>query len=93
MATSAGGSRVVIKGLRFHYQGFNAVRKSPEVVSELTKRGKAIAAAAGEEGDYEVIVGANSTRARVVVKTATPEAMQEEASYRSLTRALGAGRG
>lgn len=89
----ATGSRVVIKRLRFHYQGFDGVRKSSGVVSELSKRGEAIAAAAGEQGDYEVIVGATKSRARVVVKTATFEAMQEEASHRSLTNALGAGRG
>ncbi len=89
----ATGGSVRITKLRFHYPGFNAVRKSPGVFSELAKRAKAIAGAAGEEGDYEVVVGSNNTRARVVVKTATPEAMQEEATRRSLTNALSAGRG
>ena len=82
-----------IKKLRFHYQGFNALRKDPALTADLTARGERIAAAAGGEPEIVVITGASKTRSRVVVATGTPAAMNDEATNRTLTRALDAGRG
>lgn len=82
-----------LKRIKFHHEGFDELRKSAEVSAELEKRGHAIAQAAGGEPDFIVEVGQNKSRARVVVVTATAEAMQAEASHRALTNALTAGRG
>lgn len=79
--------------IKFHYDGFNELRKSPGVAAELERRGKAIAQAAGGEDDFAVEVSTNGSRARVVVVTATAEGMLAEASQRALTNALSAGRG
>lgn len=77
--------------LEFHYSAFNAVRNSPEVVAELTRRAEAIAAAAGEGHEVEVRTG--GARARASVRTATFQAMKAEAVDKTLTSALDAGRG
>lgn len=53
--------------------------------------GRKIAAAAGEGVEVSSWVGRN--RVRVTVRTATPEAMLDEAKNRTLTRAVGSGRG
>lgn len=79
--------------LELNIPGFNELRNSPAVLDELTKRGKSIAQAAGGEPDFAVISQNTKSRARVVVITATPKAMRAEATDRSLTRALDAGRG
>jgi hypothetical protein len=86
--------RVKITKIRFHYPGFNEVRKAPELVADLKERGERIAEAAhAEGGEFAVVVRQNKTRARVVVVTADIEAKAGEAKDRRLTRALGAGRG
>lgn len=82
-----------ISKVKFHYDGFDALRKDPAVEAELMRRGKAIADAAGGEPDFIVISDPTPSRARVVVVTATAKAMAEEASNRTLTNALSAGRG
>ncbi len=84
-----------ITRIKFHYDGFDALRKSPEVKAELLRRGQAIAAAA--EADGGGLIHVNETegkkRARVTVVTGDYEAMRAEAETRSLSRALDAGRG
>lgn len=87
------GSTMRLTRLRFHYEGFDALRKSSEVAGELQQRGEAIANAAGGSPDFEVIVTANSSRARVIVTTASYDGMRAEAEDRVLTNALTAGRG
>lgn len=79
--------------LKIHPEGFNAVRKSPELQADLHRRAAAIAAAAGGGEDFQVIDSPSGTRARVVVITATEKAKAMEAAHRALTRALDAGRG
>lgn len=64
--------------------------KSPEVLADLERRGKSIAEAAGEGYEIQTFVGA--TRARVTVRTETFAAREREATQRSLTRAIDAGR-
>lgn len=66
--------------------------KSPEVLADLERRANAIAAAAGGSPDYEVDSRLGAERARASVVTATAEAMRDEATSRTLTRAIDAGR-
>jgi hypothetical protein len=70
--------------------GVKALLRSPEVVADLKRRAEAIAAVAGEGNEVEVAVG--PTRARAAVVTKTFDAMRDEATDRSLTRAIDAGR-
>jgi hypothetical protein len=79
--------------IQINIPAFNAFRNQPEIQQELHRRGEQIAAAAGGAPDFVVVDSPNPTRARTVVITATPKAMEEEATRRSLTRALDAGRG
>ncbi|QGZ16903.1 hypothetical protein SEA_LITTLETOKYO_11 [Arthrobacter phage LittleTokyo] len=83
------GSKVT--KLVFRSAGFRAILRSPAVRADLEARGQRIAAAAGEGVGLESNVGAN--RARVTVATETREAAEREATDKSLTRAIGAGRG
>lgn len=88
------GTTMRIKRIKFHYPGFNEVRKAPELVLELEARGENIAAAAeASGGQYFVIVTENKTRVRVIVGTMDGEAKRGEQADRRLTRALSAGRG
>lgn len=66
--------------------------KSPEILADLERRALNIANAAGGAPDYEIDSSIGRTRARAMVWTATPEARYEEASRRTLTRAVDAGR-
>lgn len=66
--------------------------KSPEIRADLLRRGHAIAAAAGS-GSYDVTETLTPTRARVSVGTADFKARHAEATSRTLTKALDAGRG
>lgn len=65
--------------------------KSAEVQQDLRRRGEAIAHAAGDGVEVDATVG--RTRARVTVRTATPDARRREATSRALTKAIDAGRG
>lgn len=76
--------------IKLNRAGVRALLRDPKIVADLTRRGNAIAAAAGTGFVVDVEVG--RSRARVEVVTRTPEAMQREATYRSLTRAVDAGR-
>lgn len=69
-----------------------ALLKSPEVQADLRRRGQRIAAAAGS-GSYDVTSSMTPSRARVSVGTADDKARKAEATQRSLTKALDAGRG
>lgn len=60
------------------------------LTEELVRRGKAMAAAAGPGHSVHIFQGHD--RVRVHVATATPEAMEAEATQRTLTRAIDAGR-
>lgn len=77
--------------LEFNQAGFAALAKGGAVLADLTARGEAIAAAAGDGFEARPSIGA--TRARVVVITASREAMEAEATDKALTSAIGAGRG
>ncbi|WPM94260.1 neck protein [Arthrobacter phage Marchesin] len=75
----------------FKSKGFRQILRSQAVVADLARRGQAIADAAGDGVGIQVSVGAN--RARVTVATETREAAAAEATDKTLTRAIGAGRG
>lgn len=75
----------------FKTKGFRQILRSQAVAADLARRGNAIAAAAGEGVGVQTSVGAN--RARVTVATETREAAKSEAVDKTLTRAIGAGRG
>lgn len=77
--------------LVFKSKGFREILRSQAVVADLARRGQAIAAAAGEGVGVHTSVGAN--RARVTVATESREAAKAEAENKTLTRAIGAGRG
>ncbi|MGV3564156.1 MAG: hypothetical protein ACO1ON_12840 [Nocardioides sp.] len=77
--------------LQFNYAAFDAIRKSPEVQADLKARADRIAAAAGEGHEVDVRIGAH--RARASVRTATFDARRSEATDKTLTSALDAGRG
>lgn len=61
------------------------------VIADIRRRGEAIADAAGEGVEADTRMG--STRPRALVTTETFEAMYAEATERTLTRAIDAGRG
>lgn len=65
--------------------------RSEEVAHDLEQRGRRIAAAAGEGHEVQTFRGRN--RVRVTVRTATIAAQRREATARSLTKAIDAGRG
>ena len=71
--------------------GIRQLLRSSEVEANLRARAERIAAAAGPGHEVDSRIGAN--RARASVATATFEAMQSEATDRTLTRAIDAGRG
>lgn len=81
-----------ITKITYHYAAFNHVRKSAGVREALASAGHAIADAAGGEPNFVVVETENASRARVLVITATAEAMTAEATDRRLTTALNAGR-
>lgn len=83
--------------IKLNQAGVREILKSPGVQADLERRAKAIAAQANSEitdpQGFVVDVDQGPNRVRVVVVTATPEAMNAEASNRTLTRAFDAGRG
>jgi hypothetical protein len=70
--------------------GPRQVRQSAGVAANMASRAQRIANAAGPGMEAGSNMG--PTRARGSVVTATAEAMRAEASHRSLTRAVDAGR-
>lgn len=71
--------------------GVAALLRSPGVKADLRARGNRIAAAAGPGVSAHVWEGFDRSRARVT--TTTREADEREATSRSLSRAIDAGRG
>lgn len=77
--------------IRVNRAGIRKLLTAPEVEADLLRRGQNIARAAGP--GHEADIDPDSpNRARVNVRTATPEAMVSEAGSRTLTRAIDAGR-
>lgn len=77
--------------IKLNRRGVIELLKSVEVEADLTRRGDAIAAAAGP--GHRVEIGETPNRARVAVITDTVDAMLSEATSHTLTRAIDAGRG
>lgn len=71
-------------------KGVRDLLRSPEVLADLERRGNRIASAAGAGHRLDSETGPH--RARVAIVTDTPEAMIAEATARTLTRAIDAGR-
>lgn len=71
-------------------RGIRELLRSREIQRDLQRRAEAIADAAGPGHRTELQVG--RARARAEVATDTFEAMYDEATNRTLTRALDAGR-
>lgn len=76
--------------LEINIEGFNEVRRQPEVHAFLQQQANRIAANAGGEPDYVVIDATGRTRARFYVITATAQAKRQEATTRTLSKAFGA---
>ena len=76
--------------LKLNGKGIQDLLKAPGVQADLERRGRAVAAAAGE--GHEVTARVGKTRARVSVRTATPEAMVAEATDRTLSADIDAAR-
>lgn len=71
-------------------KGIKDLLTSQEVQRDLGRRADRIAGRAGPGNEADVTVGRNRARAGIV--TATADAMVAEASHRTLTSALDAGR-
>lgn len=78
--------------IEMNHAGAEAILKDSAVLAELERRGRAIAAAAGGEPDFQVETQTGSRRARVIIRTATLRGMLGEAKDRRLSSALDAGR-
>lgn len=76
--------------IKINRQAARELLRSPEVLDDLDRRARRIAAAAGP--GHEVISRVGRRRARSTVITTDPAAMAREASGRALTRAIDAGR-
>mgnify|MGYP001355758463 CR=1 FL=1 len=77
--------------IEFNDEGFRKLRFLPAGAADGLRRGQAIADAAGEGVDAQLVQGRD--RWRVIVQTNTDEAMRAEAEDKTLTAAVGAGRG
>jgi hypothetical protein len=76
--------------------GLRQVLRAPGVQADLRQRAERIAAAAdaaaNDPGGHRVVAELGANRARAAVVTATPKSMYKEATVRSLTRSIDAGR-
>jgi hypothetical protein len=77
--------------IRLNHAAMRDILRSPRVLADLERRAERIASAAGPGHEVESEVGRN--RARAAVITSSFEAMHREATSRSLTVAMDAGRG
>lgn len=76
--------------IKLNREGVRQLLNGPEITADLQGRASAIANRAGPGFDPDVRSGRN--RARATVRTATHSARVAEATDRSLTRAIDAGR-
>jgi hypothetical protein len=76
--------------VKINHNGVRELLRSPEVLADLERRARAIAAAAGPGMVVDSEIGPN--RARASVRTGTFAARHAEATRRALSRALDAGR-
>ena len=76
--------------VKLNSRTLDALLKDDAVQADLRSRAGRIAAAAGPGHEVSVVVG--RTRARASVATATAESRRAEATDRTLTRAIDAGR-
>lgn len=76
--------------IKLNRKGVVELLKSTEVADDLDRRAQKIAAAAGP--GHRIEANETRNRARVAVITDTFEAMRREATDRSLTNAIDAGR-
>lgn len=81
-----------LKNLELHYDAFNILRKSPEVVAALQEQGNRILGMAeslsGNAG-FEMELAVMPTRAVVFVQAASAEAARECADHNVLLKAAG----
>jgi hypothetical protein len=77
--------------LKPNRKGIRALLKHPDVLADLERRARAVAARAG--GGHIVDSGMQKNRARAAVITQTAAARRAEAEERNLTRAIDAARG
>lgn len=71
-------------------QAVRQLLRSTDVLADLERRGRQVAAAAGPGHEVQPYIGRN--RARVTVRTATDDARRAEATGRRLTAAINAAR-
>jgi hypothetical protein len=76
--------------IKLNRAGVAQLLRDPKVLADIERRARAIATAAGP--GHRVAAGIGATRARAVVITDTVDARRREATRRTLTRALDAGR-
>lgn len=76
--------------VKLNSAGVRELLRSSGVQTDLQRRARAIAAAAGDGFEVDTQVG--SVRARASVRSATLDAHVAEATDRALTRAIDAGR-
>jgi hypothetical protein len=76
--------------VKLNEAAFRELRRSPEVLADLTARGRRIAASAGKGFGVQPWIGRN--RARVTVRTETAEARGRDARDHVLLHALDAAR-
>lgn len=81
---------MAVEKITLHHAGVRDLLRSTEVRNDLERRARAIATAAGPGHGTDSEVGAY--RARAVAYTETWAAMEAEATNRTLTRAIDAGR-
>lgn len=74
--------------LEFHYDGFDAIRKSDGVKAKLREWGEQMVSQAGPE-DFEYSEYEGTRRARVTVRPKTRKGAKMEASDKVLTTAFG----
>lgn len=74
--------------LEFHYEGFDAIRKSDGVKAKLREWGEQMVSQAGHE-DFEYSEYEGTRRARVTVRPKTRKGAKMEASDKVLTTAFG----
>lgn len=78
--------------IEMNSRGVVELLQSAEVQAELLRRAEAIQQATGSPEDFDVLPVVGRQRAAVYVSTKTVEGMLAEATDRTLTRALDAGR-